>query len=369
MKYNSPDYVLIVTFVILIILGLFVLASASYFVACEKFNDCYFYLKHQLLYGLLPGVVFFLFLSFFNFHHFKKLALPLLILTILLLIAVFIPHLGFAKGEARRWIKIGSFIFQPSEIAKLTFLIYLSAWMTKHIKQIKDFKQTFIPFVILLSLISILIILQPDVGTLMVIISSSLVIYFIAGARWVHLTSLVTGLIAILLVLIKIAPYRLARITAFLNPEIDPQGIGYHISQAIIAVSSGGFFGRGLGHSYQKIYYLPEVISDSIFAVMAEEFGFIPMIIIIGLYIFLTYRIFYLAGLSKDTFAQLLTVGIGFWFIFQTMLNMGAMLGLLPLTGIPLPLIGYGGTNLAIFLAAFGILINISRQVSNQETS
>lgn len=358
----KPDYLIIISFSILIILGLIVLTSASYFIACQKFDDCYFYLKHQLLYGLLPGLGAFLFLCFFNLRYLKKTSLFLLILAVVLLISVFIPGLGLAKGEAQRWINIGGVVFQPSELTKLFFLIYLSAWLAKNKEKIRDFKQIFIPFTVLLSIISILIILQPDIGTLVVVVSSALVVYFIAGARWLHLCYLFAGMFSLIIILIKFVPYRLARIIAYLNPGIDPQGIGYHINQAILAIGSGGVLGRGLGHSQQKIYYLPEVISDSIFAVMAEEFGFILMVLVVGLYIYLAYRIFYMAALRDDMFAKLLSTGIGFWFIFQAIINMGAMLGLLPLTGIPLPLIGYGGSNLITFLAGFGIIINISRQ-------
>ncbi|MBL7141897.1 cell division protein FtsW [Patescibacteria group bacterium] len=361
-ELHQPDQTLLISFVILVVLGLLVLSSASYFIACQKFNDCYFYLKHQLLFGLLPGAIFFLFFSVFNYQNLKKLALPLLILTIFLLGIVFIPGVSFARGEAQRWVKIFGIVVQPSEIAKLTFIIYLSAWLAKNQESIKSFKQVFFPFVLLLIIICFLIISQPDLGTLIVIVSSALVIYFIAGAPLPQVSFLIIGLFSLLVVSIKVAPYRLARIMAFLHPEIDPQGIGYHINQAILAISSGRILGRGLGYSSQKIYHLPEVVSDSIFAVMAEELGFILMAGVVILYIYLTYRIFRLAGSTNQVFGKLLAAGIGFWFIFQSIVNMGAMLGILPLTGIPLPLIGYGGSNFCVFLAAFGILVNISRQ-------
>ncbi len=361
-ELHQPDQTLLISFVILVVLGLLVLSSASYFIACQKFNDCYFYLKHQLLFGLLPGAIFFLFFSVFNYQNLKKLALPLLILTIFLLGIVFIPGVGFARGEAQRWVKIFGIVVQPSEIAKLTFIIYLSAWLAKNQESIKSFKQVFFPFVLLLIIICFLIISQPDLGTLIVIVSSALVIYFIAGASLPQVSFLIIGLFSLLVVSIKVAPYRLARIMAFFHPEIDPQGIGYHINQAILAISSGRILGRGLGYSSQKIYHLPEVVSDSIFAVMAEELGFILVAGVVILYIYLTYRIFRLAGSTNQVFGKLLAAGIGFWFIFQSIVNMGAMLGILPLTGIPLPLIGYGGSNFCVFLAAFGILVNISRQ-------
>lgn len=364
-KIHSPDYVFMVSFALLVILGLVVLSSASSFTACQKLGDCYFYLKHQIFYGLIPGLVFFIFFYFLDYKVLKKIAFPLLVMSIALLILVFIPGIGFGSGEAKRWVSLGGFAFQPAEIIKLSFLIYLSAWFSKNREQITSFSHVFIPFVILLSIISFLIILQPDIGTVVTLIVSAVAVYFIAGARWLHIGILSAGLFSVLAFLIKFTPYRLARITAFLNPGIDPQGIGYHINQALLAINSGGIFGRGLGHSHQKIQFLPEVISDSIFAVMAEELGFIIMVLVVVLYFYIAFSMFRLSAKSIDDFAKLLAAGIGFWFIFQTIINMGAMLRILPLTGIPLPFIGYGGSNLVIFLAAFGIIVNISRQTSS----
>lgn len=361
-ELHQPDYILIISFFVLIFIGLLVLLSASYFVACEKFDDCFFHLKRQLLRGLLPGLILFLALSFFNYQFFKKWSLILFLLTLFLLGMVFIPGIGLAKDQAHRWVDLG-IIFQPSEFAKLAFIIYLSAWLSKNKDKIKSLTEVFLPFLVFLMIVSGLIILQPDFGTLIVFISLAMVIYFIAGGRILYIGGLIAIGLPLIMVLIRQAPYRLARITAFLHPEIDPSGIGYHITQAILAISSGGILGRGLGYSSQKVSYLPEVISDSIFAVMAEELGFIAILIVVALYFYITYRIFRLAAFSDQFFGKLLAVGIGFWFIFQTIINMGAMLGIFPLTGIPLPLIGYGGSSFVVFCVAFGILVNISRQI------
>ncbi|MFA6146109.1 MAG: putative lipid II flippase FtsW [Patescibacteria group bacterium] len=361
-KIHQPDYIIIANLAILIVLGLFILTSSSYFTACEKFNNCYFYLKHQLLNGLLPGLFIFWLLARFDYHHLKKISLYLLIFSLIILALVLVPGIGFAKEGVSRWIKIGGLNFQPSEFIKLSFLIYLAAWFSNHQDKFKSIKEVFIPFILFLVIISVLIIFQPDIGTLLVIIVSAMIVYFVAGAPWKHLGLIIMGGLISLVALIKIAPYRFDRVMVFLHPEADPQGIGYHINQAILAIGSGGIFGRGLGHSYQKINYLPEVVGDSIFAVMAEELGFIKMLIVVGLYIYLAIRIFRLANLNRDNFGRLLTVGIGSWFIFQSLINMAAMLRLLPLTGIPLPFISYGGTSFCVFMAAFGILVNISKQ-------
>ena len=360
-EFHQPDHILIISFFVLIFIGLLMLYSASYFVDCREYNDCFFHLKRQLVRGFLPGLILFLILSFFNYKFFKKWSLILFLLTLFLLAMVFIPGIGLAKEQAHRWVNLG-IIFQPSEFAKLAFIIYLSAWLSKNKDKIKSFKEVFFPFCIFLAIVSVLILLQPDFGTLMVFVSFSIVIYFIAGGKILYIGGLISIAIPSVLFLVQRTSYSWDRITAFLHPELDPSGIGYHITQSILAISSGKIFGRGLGYSSQKVSYLPEVISDSIFAVMAEELGFITILIVIALYFYITYRIFYLAFSSDQFFGKLLAVGIGFWFIFQTTINMGAMLGIFPLTGIPLPLIGYGGSSFVVFCAAFGILVNISRQ-------
>jgi len=358
-ELHQPDWAIIIGLGFLIIIGLITLASASYAEGCQKLDDCYFYLRHQLLFGMLPGLVLGLAFSLINYQHLKKIAFPLLIVSFLLLIAVFSPQIGFARSEAQRWIKIAGFTFQPSELVKLSLLIYLSAILAKNQARMK---KMFVPFVIILISLSFLIIAQPNISTLIVIIATALVVYFIAGCPLTHLIWLGGGLGVGLAILVRAAPYRMARLTSFLHPEIDLQGASFHINQALIGIGSGGIFGKGLGHSMQKLSSLPEVISDSIFAVLAEEFGFILTALIVGLYVWLTWRIFHLARNAPCGFGKFLSAGIGFLFIFQAVVNMAAMTGLVPLTGIPLPFISYGGSNLCIFLALFGILVNISKQ-------
>lgn len=362
MKTQHPDYYLIIIFFALIFFGLIILASSSYFLGCREKNDCFFYLKHQLLRGLLPGIFSFLLFYLLNYKFLKKASLVCLILTILLLIIVFIPGLKYNQTSASRWVKIG-IVLQPSEIAKLTFIIYLSAWLAKHKEKINTQKEIFVTIILFILLISGLLFLQPDLGTLIVFATVSVAIYFLAKAPLRHIGFLFLLLACSVLVVAWTDPHRLQRIITFLNPGQDLSGAGYHINQAIAAIVSGGFWGQGLGYSLKKIYSLPQVLSDSIFAVMAEELGFLSTAVIIALYFYLTYRIFRLSLRVDDTFAKLLSAGIGFWFIFQTIINISTMLGLVPLTGIPLPLIGYGGTNFVVFCAAFGILANISKSV------
>ena len=362
-QIHTPDYHLIIGFIILLVFGFLMLTSASHFVGCQKQNDCYFYLKHQLLYGLLPGLIILFLLSHLDYRKLKKVAVPILVGVIFLLILVLLPKFGVIRGGSQRWLRIGSIVFQPSEAIKLAFLLFLSAWLSKKQTDVKNFSRVFIPFVFLIGIISALIIPQKDLSTLVIIISSALVVYFLAGTPVLHLGYLFLGFFLVVGIAVKYEPYRLQRLLVFSRvSDVDVTGIGYHVAQAFSAISSGGIFGRGLGLSAQKISRLPEVISDSIFAVTAEELGFMVTALLVIVYFFVAYRIFKIAFSSKDKFGQLLAGGIGFWFIFQASVNMGGMMGLLPITGIPLPFMSYGSSSLVVFLAAFGILINISKQ-------
>lgn len=358
---HKPDYLLVVTVIVLAVIGLVMLSSASAVVSYENFGSNYYYLKHQLFYGVLFGLLALIITSRFNYQRWKKFAAFLLLATLFLLVAVFIPAIGLEYGGAKRWIGIGPLTMQPTEVVKLTFILYLATWLEKRQKGIRDWKYGFLPFITILGIIGFLIMLQPDLGTMSVIIATAIVIYFIAGARWRHLAAIGGTGIVLFWILIKSAPYRMARFTVFLNPELDPQGIGYQINQALLAVGSGGLFGRGLGKSIQKYNYLPEATGDSIFAIVAEELGFIRVLALIALFVFLTVRGFIIAKRAPDVFGKLVATGITAWIAFQAFINMAAMVALVPLTGIPLPFVSYGGTALLLTLAAVGILINISK--------
>jgi cell division protein FtsW len=360
-KSHQPDYILITTLSIIIVFGLIALSSASTVVAYQKFNDGYYFLKHQILFGLIPGLIFLFFTLKINYIKWKKFSLPLLIISILFLIAVFIPNIGATYSNAKSWINIAGISFQPSELVKLTLILFLAAWFEKKGEKIKNFSQSILPFLLLLASISFLIILQPDIGTLLVIIFIALVILFVTKANLLHFLLIILSGIGLFGLLIKIAPYRMARLTVFLNPELDPLGIGYHINQAFLAIGSGGIFGLGLGHSQQKFQYLPEVIGDSIFAIIAEELGFIISVGLIILFLILIFRGFKISQSAPNEFAKFIAVGIVSWFGIQIFVNIAAMVGLVPITGITLPFVSYGGSSLAISLAAAGILINISK--------
>ena len=352
-----------ILFFALVVFGLVMLSSATSPLAFSKFGgDSYWYVKHQLLVGLLPGLILFFILLRLDYRKLKKYAFPLLAANIVLLILVFIPGIGAQYGTAKSWINIFGFSLQPSEMIKLTFLIYLAVWLAKRKgKVLGDFYYSFLPFLVMIGLICILIILQPDVGTMAIILLTALIIYFIGGGKIRHLLWLTIAAGIGMFALIKSAPYRVSRFTAFLHPELDPEGVGYHINQALLAVGSGGIFGRGFGQSRQKFLYLPEIPSDSIFAIIAEELGFVLVAIFVLVLCYIFYRGLKIAKGAPDDFGKYLAVGVVTWLVVQSFLNIGGMIGILPMTGVPLPFISSGGTALFTTLAAAGILLNISK--------
>ncbi len=362
-KPHQPDYRFMFALGLLVAFGLIMISSASVALSFEKFGEGYYYLKHQIIFGLIPGLILLGIFSYVDYRFWKKIALGLLGFSIFLLVLVFIPGIGAGYGSAKSWIYVLGVSFQPAELVKLTFLIYLATWLESRGKQkASDFTEGLVPFLSILSLIAFLLILQPDIGTMSIIILTGITVYFIGGANLIHMLFAGIGGFASLLVLIKVSPYRTARLMTFLHPEFDPQGIGYHINQAFLAIGSGGFWGRGFGLSRQKFQYLPEVAGDSIFAVIAEELGFVFVTLLILGFLYLMFRGFKIAQNSPDSFAKMLVIGIICWIMIQTFVNVGAMVGLLPLTGVPLPFISYGGTSLAVLLAACGIVINISKK-------
>jgi len=375
MSHKKPDYILFGTILALTLFGFFILFSISGSYSHEKFGSPYSLFLHQIIYGLIPGLI----LGFIAFKiplaFLKKWALPLVLGNIILLALVFAPKIGVSLGGANRWLNLGLFTFQPSELLKLTSILYLAAWLsgknatrsdfTTSKKDLKLIGQTFIPFLIILGVIAILLILQPDISTLGVIGLSALILYFIASTPvWQTFLIVLSG-IAGFIALIKFEPYRFNRLLVFLKPETDPMGIGYHMKQALIAIGSGGILGVGLGLSHQKFGFLPQSIGDSIFAIFAEETGFLGALILISLFLIFAWRGLKIAKDSKNKFNQLLVTGITFWIVLQAFINIGSLVGILPLTGIPLPFISYGGTALVNELVAMGILLNISKQIKD----
>ena len=361
-KANQPvDRIFLGLVLILLVIGLIAILSAGVAVSQVKFGDPYHYFKHQFLYGVLPGVLLMLIVSRIPYKYWRKMAIPLFGLAIVLLVVVLISNAGLELKGAKRWINLGPVSFQPTEMVKLAVVVYLASWLSVRRDKIKDFTEGLIPFVIIMAIIGILIILQPDVGSLGAIAFISLGMFYLAGASFKHIIGLILIGLSGLFVLIKLEPYRMNRFLAFVNPEIDPQGIGWQVKQAAIAIGHGGIFGVGLGHSHQKFSYLPEVVGDSIFAIIAEEAGFIGAGIIVVLFLLLALRGFKLAQQAPDEFSAFLVAGVSLWIILQAMINIMAIIGLMPLTGITLPFISYGSTSLVFLLIGVGIVLNISR--------
>jgi len=349
------DIPLLIATIFLTFFGLFMIYDASTFVAFRDFADKYHYLKVQSFW-IIVGFIFLGLFSFFDYRKFYNLALPILIVSIVLLIMVFIPGLGISLLGARRWIDFKLFSFQPSEFAKLALAIYFSAWFST-----KE-KGRFWAFLMLTGLILFLILLQPDMGTAIIILAESLVIYFLSGGSVLYLISLAPVIGLLTFILIKIAPYRANRLTTFLNFNNSPDSFSYHVKQILIAFGSGGLTGVGIGNSLQKYAYLPENTTDSIFAIIGEELGFLGATLIILVFIIIIWRGFYIAVRAKDIFGKLLAGGITSFLAFQILINLAAQTALLPLTGVPLPFISYGGSALIMNLGAIGILLNISKQ-------
>lgn len=358
---SNIDRPLAIIFFCLLVFGLLMLSSAGSGIGLAKFGDSYFFVKRQLLYGVIPGS-FGLFLALYiPYERFRAYVAPFFIAVLVLLGMVLIPSVGQSYGGAQSWLVIGSFSFQPSEFLKLALVIYLAAWLSTRKDLIKDFKQGFLLFCVLLGLSLGLVLLQPDLGTASIIAVIALGMYFLAGAPLRYVGAIIVAGLVSLAGLIAVAPYRFARITTFINPDIDPQGAGYQIKQAFIAIGSGGWFGRGFGLSRAKFQYLPESAGDSIFAITAEELGFFVSLVVVVLFVALMFRGIVIAKRVPDSFGQLLIGGILIWIVGQAFINIGAMVGVFPLTGIPLPFISYGGTALFALMIAVGIILNVSR--------
>jgi cell division protein FtsW len=347
----------------IVLFGLVMLLSASGPLAYQHFSDSWYFFKHQIAFGLIPGSLVFLFFSRLDYRKLRPLAMLALILSIVLLILVFVPGVGLRFGGAGRWVQFGPFAFQPSEFVKVTFLVYVAAWLAKnHQQKGKTVEEGLLPFLTALGVVMGLLILQPNTGSMSVIGISALLMYFISGAPLIWFLGIAVAALGGLGLLIKLTPYRTARFMTFLHPELDPQGIGYHINQAYLAIGAGGLFGLGYGHSRQKYLYLPEVAGDSIFAVIAEEMGFIVCLMLIAAFAWLVYRIFRIARNAPDDFGRFLATGIGCWIAVQTVFNISSMLGLMPITGVTLPFVSYGSSALLALAIGMGIVASISRQ-------
>ena len=361
MSPKKIDRPLLITICILLIVGFFIFCSASLGLLARNgatFSSVAF---NQIFFGLFIGGISCFVVSQVPFKFWKRYSLHFLILSLILTAAVFIPGLGFSHGGARRWLHLGPYSFQPAEFLKLAFVIYMAAWLSTLKQDIKEYKYGLIPLMFLFGIVGIVMLLQPDTDTYGVMIFSALAMYVVAGSRWRDIGILfLIGIIA-LGSLIMVRPYLKERVMTFINPGDNPLGSGYQIQQSLIAIGSGQITGRGFGQSIQKFNFLPEPIGDSIFAVAAEEFGFLGSITLIFLFVYLTLRGFKIASLVPDSFGALLVVGLMVLIISQAFINIASMLSIIPLSGLPLLFVSHGGTALFFTLTAVGILFNISK--------
>ena len=340
---------------LLTVLGIVMVYNASVAIAIRDFSDRYYFVREQLRW-LGIGLVALSLFAWVDYHIWYRFALPVLFISILLLLSVFIPGLGVRALGAHRWIHLGSIVLQPAEFTKLALVLYLSAWFSR------PEKRRLVPFLLLMGTVVGLVVIEPDLGTSTIILLTGLVMYFLSGAPIVQFFLLIPMLASALFGLAVLSPYRYRRLTTFLSPESDPLGASYQIRQVLLAFGSGGLFGVGLGKSRQKYEYLPEANTDSIFAIIAEEMGFIGAAVVIGIFVFLLWRGFRIARSAPDPFGKFLAAGISSWIGIQILMNLSAMVALVPLTGIPLPLVSYGGSSLVITLCALGIVVNVSKQ-------
>lgn len=358
---RRPDYIFVLLLGAYALFGLMMLTSATGPVAFQKFGDAYWYLKHQVVYGLLPGLFVFVAAWRLDYRLWRRFAGPAFAVALILLTLVFIPALQSDWGTSRSWISIGGRSLQPVEIVKLLLTIFLAERFSRAASEDSaGVGASLWPFLAALGAVALLLMLQPDLGGLAVIAVMAGVMYFAAGAPGKHLIGLLAAGAVGSFLLIRSAPYRAARLMTFLHPENDPQGIGYHINQAYLAIGTGGWFGLGLGHSRQKYLYLPEVPGDSIFAVVVEELGFVLAVAVLVLIGAIVWRGLRIASEAPDGFGRLLTTGIVAWFAAQALFNIGSMTGIFPITGLALPLVSYGGTAYFALLAAFGVVLSVS---------
>lgn len=355
------DTILLGIVLMLVFGGFFVFASASLGLLAREGASFSSVAFSQIAFGIIGGISAMLVISQIYYRNWRQYAFYIFIFTLILTLLVFVPGLGFSHGGARRWIEIAGFSLQPAEFLKIGFIIYMATWLSGMRKHIRSFTKGALPFCGFIGLVAIILLLQPDTDTFLIMGTAATAMFVVAGGRWRDVG--IMALVGIVLVgsLALMRPYIMDRLTSFFDPSADPLGSSYQIQQSLIAVGSGGVTGRGFGQSIQKFEYLPEPIGDSIFAVFAEEFGFVGSVLLIIILASFTFRGYRIASHAQDQFGMLLAVGIITLIVVQAFLNIAAMLALMPILGLPLPFISHGGTAMLATLAAVGIVLNISK--------
>ncbi len=356
---GGPDIILLLVTLILVTVGTVMIYSSSSVIAAERFGDGYYFLKKQILFVVF-GLGVMVILSKIPYRYFRKVAYLSILLSIALLSLLLIPQMGIRVGGATRWLDVGVFSFQVTELVKVCLVLFLAHFLTKKEEHIREFSRGFVAPFIITSIIICLVLLQPDFGTAAIMVMILIFMFYLAGNRILHLTGLVTLLVPAGFILITHKGYRLERFMSFLDPWKDPMKSGFQIIQSLLSFGSGGMFGTGLGNGMQKLFYLPEPHTDFILSVIAEETGFIGVTIVIILFAILVFQGFIISYTAADLFGTLLASGLTIIIALEVVINMAAVMGLIPTKGLVLPFISYGGTSLIMSLATVGLLLNIS---------
>ncbi len=359
-KFIQIDKPFLFTLFLLVTAGFLILASASLSLLSRQGPQYSSVMLNQSI-GLIGGIIAAVLTSHIDYKIWKKYAFYILLIAIFVNLLVFVPGIGFTHNGASRWINLRVFTFQPSEFLKISFIVYFAAWISKVKEKIKETKYGLVPFLAIISVIGGVALLQSDTDVLITVFLAGLAMLFVSGLKWRDIGILTITCLLVVGTLVYTRPYVRARINTFINPTIDKQGSSYQIQQALIAIGSGGWFGRGFGQSIQKFGYLPEPIGDSIFAVYGEEFGFAGTVLLLIIFVLFSVRGLKIVINTPDTFGAMVTLGIMIVIIAQFFMNIGAMTGMIPLSGMPLPFVSQGGTALIFFLAEAGIILNISK--------
>lgn len=361
MKEKKIDKILLITTLILALFGITMIYSASFVWSQYKFNDPYKFAKAQGIFYLL-GIILMYIVSKINIDFLKKKANLILLGCFILLLLVLIPGIGTIRNGSRSWFGIGGFGIQPSEFSKIGLIIYTSKYLSNNNKLMKYIKKGVFPILFVIGVFFLLIMLEPDFGTAMVITLTLVVIIFTSGVKLSFFTNIgIVGILGIV-ALIIVAPYRMTRIVSFLNPWSDPLGSGFQIIQSLYAIGPGGLLGQGFLKSRQKSFYLPEPQTDFIFSIISEEFGILGVIIVCSLFFIIFYRCIKIALRQNDLFKKYLVFGLSFGIIIQAILNLCVVIGLIPVTGVTLPFLSYGGSSLLVSMTSIGIILNISKK-------
>ncbi len=366
---HRGDYILALAVFVLLAFGLIMMYNINPALSQKLLGrvDAGYYFRGQMV-NITAGLAAWALATSIFYQRWRQFALPILILAIFALVLLLVPGLNTHKNGATRWLDLGPVSFQPAELLKISLVIYLAAWFEKRGEDIKSFWDGVVPFSVMLGISSIVVVVfQRDMGTMMVLALAAVGMFYVAGIRLRHLMMILATGATLGWLAIVTFPHRMERFLTFLDPTKDATGDGYHISQALIALGSGGLFGLGLGKSIQIYGYLPEASNDSIFAVIGEEFGLIGALLVIGLFGLIVWRGIEIARRAPDTFGRLTATGITLIIMFQSFINVAAMLSIVPLTGIPLPFISYGGSSLVIMMFAMGLLFNISKYTVHEE--